>query len=130
METEIFLDKIKKVFVEAEEYETYIKRDREKLFHNLSKFNYHPAKKLFLGDRVQVLRVLVFHNYTIKMKELGYRTYIRRVEEYLDKLLIKFNYDLEGAIDWMHRKNHRKNHGNAVKTEEKPRPSGKTEEII
>ncbi len=105
METEILLNKIKEVFGEVEECETSLKRDRGKLFHNLSKFKYHPAKKLFLGDRVQVLRVLVFHNYTDKINELGYRAYIRRVESYLDKLLIKFNYDLEVAIDWLRNKN-------------------------
>ncbi len=105
MRNEFFLDKIKEVFGEVEEYETYLESERKKLFHNLSKFKYHPAKKLFLGDRVQILRVLVFHNYTDKIKELGYRAYIRRVESYLDKLLVKFNYDLESAIDWMRNKN-------------------------
>jgi hypothetical protein len=56
-------------------------------------------RKLALGCRVQILRVLIRNKFKDHRDTLTESEYWERVEKYLDGVLIKFDYNLEEAID-------------------------------
>jgi hypothetical protein len=61
-------------------------------------------RKQALGSRVQVLRVLVAALHHQKRYTMEERDFVRRVEKYLDALLVRRRFLLETAIDDMRKK--------------------------
>lgn len=105
MDQKDFLEKISEIFGDVITQEQFEKNEKKIMGEKLSRVKFHPTKKFILGERVQILRVLVRNMFKEKIKEIGYKDYVKRCEKYLDNILIKFDYDLELAIDCMRRKN-------------------------
>ena len=59
----------------------------------------HKLKKVALGPRVQILRVLIQRYYQDKRDLYTNRDYLKNCEAVLDNMLCKFNYELEDIID-------------------------------
>ena len=90
MEQESFVDKMLKYTKERTKSNPEIVMEFDKK---------HANKKLSLGSRVQILRILVCNKYAnlrLTMNEFDFRT---KCEAAMDTLLFKYDYQLEKLID-------------------------------
>ena len=83
------------VFTDAEWNEFEMKR----VEFILSEWEFHGNRKKALGHRVQVLRVLVRTFHDGKRIGMNENEFNARCESYLDKLLRKYDYRIEEAIN-------------------------------
>lgn len=89
---EIFTDKEEEEFTEA------------KIGSILNEWKFHGSRKMALGHRVQVLRVLVRRLHYDKRPNMSEFEFNVRCEKYLDNLLFKYEYRLEKAIGFIRTK--------------------------